>query len=234
MRTNFDLSCCIRIEETRIARRATLPRQILFELNPELISHLEMLKQQKLDLQIKAKDLVDLRYLALVHSGLLTPVYPLDWQVSGITFTSNYLSNHERSPYNAIRSTINLSGKIQQEVNHELWQNQELSAKIITIHYWLIAQIIKQLPLPRHNYLDLITWSLWLGIITLSALMICYWLSLPWFCQALIILTSCFLLKKLLNYFIKIKLKNWAIKQSFYTLGNRQINLRKLTLWLIC
>ena len=234
MKDNFDVCSWIQIEEIRITRQVTVPRQIWFELNPEIIIRLEHLRQQNLDLKLQPELAIDLRYYALINSGLISQIGNLNFPSWGMTFTSHYLSSSSKKlPITAIRSKINLSGKISQEIQQELWHQPQLSQQIITIHYWLIEQVLQQLPLPRNNYLALIIWSLWLAIAIVITSLIWIGLSFSIGIKIILIIISILILKKMLNYLIRTKLKQWAIQQANCSLGKNKINLRKLTLWLI-
>ena len=55
MKSDGFLSSCIKVESQRISRQATIPRQVCFELNPDIIDKIEEIKAEYGNLYLKAR-----------------------------------------------------------------------------------------------------------------------------------------------------------------------------------
>ena len=128
-------------------------------------------------------------------------------------FSSNYLSNDSQVQTTVVRSTIDLKGQISQEIQQDLWQNPQLSLKVIQAHHWLTAEILRQLPLENKRQTSLIFWILW-GI---NAIAFSWgiWIFLPTFFWLKIIVNIVvwYLLKVSLRHLIKHKFRTWILSQ---------------------
>ncbi|MBE9042857.1 hypothetical protein IQ255_00300 [Pleurocapsales cyanobacterium LEGE 10410] len=145
--TNEILNSCIKIESIKISRQLAIPHQVYFCLNSDILDQIEI-EQSHHKLTLSSDKLADLRYYILLNIPLNKTTSSLSYQRSPITFSTNYLFSNKQQPTTVVRSVINLeSGKITQQIQQDLWQNRQLLSKIISAHYWLIYQIIEQLPL---------------------------------------------------------------------------------------
>lgn len=151
------LNSCIQIEKSKISRRNNVPQQIRFCLNPEVLTQIERARAEKIKLILSKAKLADLRYYILLnftseytkvnhvkHASGLTAV-----RRSHLTFSSNYSSFLNQRGETLFRSYIDLKGVISQQIQQDLWENQQLLERISQAHYWLIAEILAQLPLKR-------------------------------------------------------------------------------------
>ena len=139
-----ELNDCIEIESDRLSRRLTIPRQVNFKLTPEAIARLQDFKFDRRNIELDSRQITDLRYYALLNSSLLNKNNT--YQQSGLTFSS-CLPIGDRPSSIAIRSKIDLSGRISQEIQQDLWQNSQLLSQVMEVHYWLIEEILRQIPL---------------------------------------------------------------------------------------
>ena len=165
-----ELNDCIEIESDRLSRRLTIPRQVNFKLTPEAIARLQDFKFDRRKIELNSRQITDLRYYALLNSSLLNKRNNI-FQQSGLTFSS-CLPIGDRPSSIAIRSKIDLSGRISQEIQQDLWQNSQLLSQVMEVHYWLIEEILRQIPLStgerlpkrRLNRLSVIVWLCWLPV----------------------------------------------------------------------
>ena len=210
---NSAINSCIQIEEARISNRASRPHQVYFCLDSDLIRQIEWVKENNHKLILSPRNLANLRYYALVNSPLEQIGLSYPWrsakffflQRSPLIFTTDYLFPNSHQPLTLFRSVIDLEGKISQQIHQKLWQNPQLLPRISQVHYWLILEILAQLPLGQKNqYLWLI-----ISCCSLIASMIClgiyYFLGLSYLLNVAIYVSIILI--------INISLKKVIIKQ---------------------
>ena len=229
MKSDLFLSSCIKVESKRISRHASVPSQVCFELNSDIVARINKIQTEYGSLHLNPQQLTALRYYSLINSPLAKN------DSLSLVFSSNYLFSTSKIKTTVVRSTIDLSGNISQEIQQDLWQDFQLSSQVIQAHHWLIAEILKQLPLESKNRTSLIFWALWLPSAIAFALIVWFLLPLFFLFKAIIILTFSLLLKFLLKHLINYRLKQWAIDRLTYgCLSNkthkRQIGFKLLAL----
>lgn len=208
---NRAINCCIQIEKIRISH-VTVPHGVNFQLNADLLRQIGQSRDNKQQLLLPAAVLADLRYYALINVPLEQLRLSSSWGGmtnrfgrSLLTFSTNYSFSNSQRTLTFFRSSINLEGKISQQIHQDLWQNPQLLAQISQAHYWLIGEILAQLPLEsKHKYSWLVFTSL-ITIVILSGLIINYFFSLSLLLN-LVIGFSLFLL-------LNIGLKKTVIEQ---------------------
>lgn len=209
------LNSCIQIEEARISRRVSIPRQVYFQLTPQVISQIENLRDSKQEFKFDPETLTNLRYYALLNSDLPYQQNNVYHQ-SNLTFNSR-LSKHSLPKATVIRSVINLNGQISQEIQQDLWQNPQLLSEVISIHYWLIEEILRQLPLPTRNNISLVIWVCWTPLAIAFTVFLWFFLplslSLSFLFKLTITIIGILLIKIGLSYIIRKKIKFWLLKQ---------------------
>ena len=207
MKSDRFLNSCIKVEEKRISRQVSIPSRVYFELDSDIVARINNIKAQDGSLYLKPEQLTDLRYYSLINSPLAKS------DCLSLVFSSNYLSSNSQIKTTVVRSTIDLSGKISQEVRQDLWQDWQLSSQVIQAHHWLTAEILRQLPLESKNCTSLIFWTLWLTVAI--AFISIVWILLPlsfWF-KAIAIFVFFLLSRLLLKHLINSRLKQWIINQ---------------------
>ncbi|BAZ45737.1 hypothetical protein NIES4102_27630 [Chondrocystis sp. NIES-4102] len=182
--TNQILNSCIEINESHIHRRLTIPNQIVFRLNADLLQQIESLKAKDQQFQLEAAKLANLRYYTLINSPLEIQSNAANyWQSkftsierSSLSFSTNYLLS-EQQYLTVIRSSISLEGYIAQQIQQNLWDNPQLCQRLLNAHYWLMEQILRQLPLKTSNNLF---WVLKIIIFIIWAIaLLTFWNFLP-------------------------------------------------------
>lgn len=205
-KVNDVISSCIQIEESRISRRNAMPLQIHFLLNKEVLVQIEQAKAEKRKLALTPPILADLQYYALLNTleycranyskhqrKLLSPGR------SALMFSTDYSYSINHQPETLFRSVIDLTGVISQQIQQDLWQNQQLLTRIAQAHYWLIAEILAQLPLKSKSKATWLIKGLFLLIISSIAVILWHILSISIFWKILILfsfLLSLLVLKK--------------------------------------
>ena len=214
MRHDRFLGSCIKLEEKRISRQSSIPNQVYFDLDSDLINRIGEIKAEYGSLYLNPQKLADLRYYSLINSPLADNCFQqVGDNNQSLVFCSNYSPANSQIQTTVVRSTINLSGQISQEVQRDIWQNHQLSSQIIQAHHWLTAEILRQLPLESNSRTALIFWVLWL--LMAIAFNLFFWLVIPGSFLFKIITSVSFLLilkvglKHLINYY----LKQWIIRQ---------------------
>ena len=152
------LDFCIQIEEIKINRSTSIPYQINFRLDRTTLEHLEEIKSSNRKLLLSPAKIANLRCYVLHHifveQQLITnPKFqglsPLTR--SPLTFSSHYFKS-DRQPIILMRSAIDLKGKISQQVRQDLYQNPQLLTRVSQVHYWLISELLAQLPIKSNKY----------------------------------------------------------------------------------
>ncbi|WP_019504201.1 hypothetical protein [Pleurocapsa sp. PCC 7319] len=240
---NNILNSCIKVEESRISRRVTIPRQVHFQLTPEIISSIEQVILNKQKLSLSSAKLADLRYYALLNSPIakiLNSVYPknfinqLPFEQSYLIFSTNYLSVTNQKPTTVVRSVIDLEGKISQQIQQNFWQNSQLLPRVLDAHYWLILQILSQLPLKTRYRIAWLFWGLFLPIAIMINILAWYLLPLNYLLKIVIICSIVCILKISLQYLIEKHLKPWIIHHLIYDFLDKKVYKRQFGLNLLC
>lgn len=184
---NSTLNSCIQVKESRISRRATIPDQVHFCLNSNLIKQIEWVQENNHQFILSSSNLASLRYYALINApleevGLISSWHSTQlsfWQQrSPLTFTTNYLFSHSQQPRTLFRSFVDVDGNISQQIHQELYQNPQLLPRISQAHYWLVLEILAQLPLkPKNQHLWFVL-GLFLVFITITTLLLTYFFNL--------------------------------------------------------
>lgn len=217
---NDVLNSCIQIEESRISRRITIPRQVDFHLSSEIINSIEQIILNKQILSLSATNLANLRYYTLISSSIeealilnhpKQSIKPLFLKQSNLIFSTNYLSSTNQKTSIVVRSVIDLEGKISQQIQQDLWQNPQLLHKILDAHHWLILQILTQLPLNKSKKHLWLHQSFFLLVIFIISFAIWYLLPLNYFLKIVVICGILYILKICIHYLIQKQLKRWII-----------------------
>lgn len=218
--TNNILNSCIQVEEARISRKITIPRQVNFQLTPEIINSIEQIILNKQKLSLSSANLADLRYYALLNSSIAKTSNSIDpksfikqlpLEQSCLIFSTNYFSVTNHNPTTVVRSVIDLEGKISQQIRQDLWENPQLLHKILDSHYWLIFQILTQLPLQKSKkYLRLYRS---LTPLTIFMISLAFWYLLPlnYLLKIVVICGFIYIFKVYIHHLIQKKLKQWII-----------------------
>ena len=222
MKSDRFLSSCIKIEQKRISRQASIPSQVYFELNPDIVARISEIKAECGSLYLAPQQLTNLRYYSLINSPLA------QGDRLSLVFSSNYLLSNSQIKTTVIRSTLDLSGKISQEVRQDLWQDVGLSPQVIQAHHWLTAEILRQLPLESKNRTALIFWTLWLPMAIAFTIIAWFLLPLSFWFKAIAILTFLLSSKLLLRYLINYRLKQWIIDRLISGWLSNRTNKRQL------
>jgi hypothetical protein len=204
---NEVINSCIQIKLTRISRRATVPHQVCFCLDAKLLKQIAQ-NQANTKLVLSATNLANLRYYALLNlpcspHAILAP--------SCLTFSTEYLFDNEQVSTTLFRSVIDLEGKISQQIKQELIDNPALLNQISQAHYWLIGEILAQLPFKSK------AWHYWLLsaliAIALIATNILLWYLMPFnYLAKLLICLGIFLFgKSVSSILITQQLRSWII-----------------------
>lgn len=229
---NNILNSCIQVEEARISRKITIPRQVNFQLTPEIINSIEQIILNKQKLSLSSANLADLRYYALLNSSIAktsNSIYPksfikqLSLEQSCLIFSTNYFLVTNQNPTTVVRSVIDLTGKISQQIQQSFWHNSQLSSRVLDAHYWLILQILDQLPLKSGNRINWLFWSLFLPTIIIVNILTWYFLPLNYLLKIVIICTILYLSKISLRYLIEKHLKFWILHHLIYSFLGKKV-----------
>ncbi|MGL5836857.1 MAG: hypothetical protein ACRC1Z_27045, partial [Waterburya sp.] len=170
-------------------------------------------------------NLANLRHYALLN---LSPRQQSPFTQSGLTFATKYLFEDDQGSVSLLKSVISLEGKISQQIQQELVANLPLLHQLSQAHYWLIAEILGQLPLKSK------AWYSWLVVsclaIAIILINISIWYLLPLnYLPKLIVCLSIFLLFTLVaKTLITKQLKPWIIYHLLQGLLAKSTMGRKL------
>ena len=212
------LNSCIHINQERISRRHIIPNGVRFYLNQDYLREIKQAQAQRLNIELSPELLADFRYYVLIERQRYIP--------SDITFSTYYQQDtHEIAK---IQSTISVEGKIQQQICHNDWTNAQLLRKIVNAHYWLIGQMLNQLPMEKKAYTKQLPWYIALVITILLAPLLLYLVNsgivIDLFAVFLLLLLMHQLSKKfLINY-----LRQYILFQLLFGFFSRRSQHRKL------
>lgn len=208
------LNSCIQVAEVRISRRLTMPCQINFRLNADLLEQIEQIKAKNQSLKLSNPKLATLRYYTLINSSLNIKITSVQERLSPLNFTTNYIFPDNQN-LTVVRSLIDLEGQITQQIQQDLWHNPRLLERVVNAHHWLIGQVLIQLPLktpkPILRLLKVLLLLVWI-IVTVY---LWYFLPLNNLLKILIICCSFYLAKKYLISLIKQQGKIYFLKAVF-------------------
>ena len=233
------LDSCIQIEEIRINRSTSITHQINFRLDPTTLKQLEAIRNDNQKLRLSPTKIANLRCYVLHHvfieQQLITnPKFQGSCLImrSPLTFSTHYGLTSQQSTI-LLRSAIDFKGKISQQVRRDLYQNPQMLTRISQVHYWLISELLAQLPLKSTRY----SWLfLTCSFIVATLLGSIAWYLLPF--NKLLVLIIAFSVFWLLNTSFKKTLaesiKRWLIYhlvEGFFKKSDikRQIGLKLLS-----
>ena len=191
------LDSCIQIKEIRINRSTSIPSQINFRLNIATLERLERIKSNNQQLRLSASIIADLRCYVLHNAFVELLITKPQYKVSSprsrspLIFSTHYASTSQRSTI-LLQSAIDLKGQISQQIQRDLYQNPQMLTRISLVHYWLISELLAQLPLKNNKYSWLV-FSCSFLIVTLVGLISWYLFPFNKFLN-LIIICSVFLI----------------------------------------
>jgi hypothetical protein len=241
-KSNDVLNSCIRLKLTRINRQITIPQQVCFCLDAKLLEQIAQNQSNQVKLALSATNLANLRCYALLN--LFWKQHPTLTQ-SCLTFSTEYLLDRHNPDFTPLfQSKIDLEGKISQQIKQELVQNPSLLNQISQAHYWLIAEILAQLPfkpkIPK-------TWYFWSSVsflaiakrrpsliatilINLLIILIWYLMPLNYPAKLLCLLIILLLLKLVLSRSITRQIKFWTIDRLLDGLLTTNVVKRQISL----
>lgn len=224
---NSFLNSCIQIKSTKISRTNPVPYQICFRLNSQLLAHIAHIQAHQTKLVLSPTNLANLRHYALLN---LSPRQRSPFTQSGLTFATEYSFTDDQGSVCLLKSVISSEGKITQQIQQELVANPPLLHQISQAHYWLIAEILGQLPLESK------AWYSWLVVsclaIAIMLINISIWYLIPLnYLPKLIVCLSIFLLLTLVaKTLITKQLKPWIIYHLLQGIFAKNTMGRKLGL----
>lgn len=204
------INSCINIESKRISRRHNIPENISFNLDRDVLSQIKSLKKSKQKIFLSGDNLAELRYYFLLNSSPRSGL--------GITFQSYYYRQEEKIVI--IKSIINLSGKADQYIRSDALGSQE----IISSHYWLIEQILTQIPLKfkkeKSKSFKILLKSIILLLSSVIAALVIYlinlFISVAFWANALLLLILAVIIFRQLSLLIKKYLYSWVLEQLLF------------------
>lgn len=208
------ISSWIQLEEVKLSKKVSIPRRVRFYLNGELLQQLAQIRHLQQSLPLPPRLLNQLRYYALLNSPL-EQVSLINYHFSGkrgclarsgLIFDTDYFDVAQQgSSLTLLRSVINSEGKITQQVHQDLLHNPKFLEQLATVHYWLIAEIMAQLPC-KSKYFSCLVWMSLLTLASIICLIINYYFSLSLFVNlailgAVLIIFQTKLTSKLISWF---------------------------------
>ena len=156
MRDRAILNSCIQIEEIRINRSTSIPHRINFKLDLATLKYLEEIKRNDRKLRLPSAKITNLRCYVL-HNAFIEQLIT-NHKYKGLSlrsrspliFSTCYASSNQQSTV-LLRSAIDLEGKISQQIQRDLYQNPQMLTRISQVHYWLISELLAQLPLKSNS-----------------------------------------------------------------------------------
>lgn len=224
--SNDLLNSCIELKFIRISPKVTIPHQVCFRLDGKLLEQIAHNQAHQVKLAVSATNLANLRHYTLLN---LPWSQPSTCAQSGLTFSTEYSLDNQQ-PSILFRSIISLEGKISQQIKQELAQNPSLLKQISQAHYWLIAEILAQLPFKsKAGYSWLLVGFSAIAMVVINIL-IWYLIPLNYLTKLSICLGIFLLLKLLLTRLIKHPLQYWIIYRLLDGLSATSVFKRRIGL----
>jgi hypothetical protein len=129
------LDAWIQIEKVKVNRQQTLPNQVCFHFDDNLLREIKLWQENHKQMQLSWETITDFRYYVLLNHQSNFPVE--------LTFCSYYQQAEQQIA--VIQSQIFLDGKITQQIRHDYLQKFQLLHRVMTAHYWAIEQMLNQL-----------------------------------------------------------------------------------------
>ena len=214
---NYGLNSRIKIQSANISPQATIPWQVCFCLDAQAISEIEQIIASQTRLKLSTTNLANLRHYALLHLGVeQAPSSSLKQQwaasQSSLTFSTQY-SPEEQDPTTLLRSTIDFHGAISQQIQQQLINDPALLNSLSQAHYWLIGEIITQLPLKSATWypcLIPVVWAIFSLVMTI--LLGCFFPG-SYLLKAIVCIGVLSLSKAIYQTVMAKKFKSWVIQQ---------------------
>jgi hypothetical protein len=195
-------SSSIYLDRESVDRRKAIPRSVSFELDSDSLEAMATASQSERAINLSTETLIDFRYYVSIESQNSTPA---------LTFLTHYWQNGEK--ITVIRSVIAFNGKISQQIRRDCLENRQLLFKLIRVHYWLILQMIAQLPFSASKFIKWLPQLILLILNAIAVILIITCLPATWLVKllliAIIIISSHLSGKSLL----KLYLKPWILHQ---------------------
>ena len=148
------LNSCIEVRSVKIDKRVTIPQQICFRLDAKTIAAIEQTIVNERKFRLSPANLAIIRCYALFNLPVLTiktrQLYSNQYlNQSCLIFSTEYAEGESNDIL--LRSTIDLQGKISLQIKQEALQDLPLLKHISEAHYWLMAEVLTQLPFKSKN-----------------------------------------------------------------------------------
>ena len=214
VKTNIErLNACIQIDSTKINRRVSVSHRVSFCLDTQLLAQIEQIRASSSGLKLSANNLANLRHYAL--SNLPWLIYHHCRQKAfsdlSLTFATQYLAAENQAAVTLFRSAIDVEGKISQQIQTSLYQNSSLLTQISQAHYWLVLEILAQLPLKPKTWYRWFIIACFALVIAIACGSIWYLTPLTYLFKITICLSSILFSKLAFKTVITKKLKSWVI-----------------------
>jgi hypothetical protein len=224
---NSVLNSCIQIKSTKISRTVTIPHQICFRLDAQILEQISQLQVYQAKLALSETNLANLRHYALLN---LSSQQHSPFTQSCLSFATEYAESANQDSISLFRSVINLEGKISQQIAQELAHNPPLLREISQAHYWLVAEILSQLPLTSKAWYS---WLLASGLAIATMMiniLIWYLISMNYLPKLIICLSIFLLFTSVAKTLITRQLKSWIIYHLLQGILAKSTLRRKLGL----
>ncbi|MEM6612952.1 MAG: hypothetical protein AAF652_11995, partial [Cyanobacteria bacterium P01_C01_bin.72] len=193
------------------------PWQVCFCLDAQATQEIEQIIASQSRLVLSPTNLANLRHYALLHLSLeQAPSRSLKQQwaasQSSLTFSTQYSSEAQNST-TLLRSTIDFQGAISQQVQQQLVDDPALLNSLSQAHYWLISEIITQLPLKSATWYSWLIPVVWAMVTLVMSILLGYLLPVSYFLKAVVCVGILCLSKAIYQTVIAKKFKSWVIQQ---------------------
>lgn len=212
------LDSFVYINQERVSRRKFIPNGVRFYLNPEDINQIEQAQVRQLDVTLSPDVLADFRYYVLVERQ--------NYLQSEIIFSTYYQQDTQEIA--KIQSKISLEGKIEQQICHDIGKNPQVLQGIIYAHYWLIGQMLNQLPLRGNSYRKWLPLCTALIFTILLTPLIFYFLKTTYTIKLLLIILLFLFFKEWSKRFLISRLRHWILGQLLFGIFSYQSKNRKI------
>jgi hypothetical protein len=156
----FNLDPHVAIARERIARSQVLCHGVRFHLDKDILAEIQRARETGRSVTISGQLLADLRVWALLGRE--------NYPTSSLVFSTYYQQGDAEEAL--MRSTISPDGNILNQIRADCLERPDFCDNIAAAHYWLIAQLLGQLPLGAIRRFHWLPWGLSVVIVAVGVL----------------------------------------------------------------
>lgn len=143
------LSTCIKLNTSSITQQRVVIDSVSFHLDREKLIQIRLARKKKRSLSLSPMLIADFRYYVLFDRTQCLQ--------SELCFCTYFQERNQEEI--VIKSIIAPEGKIIQQITSKYLSDREFMLTLVSTHYWLVEQMLSQLPLPGKTNRKWLVWT---------------------------------------------------------------------------